>query len=41
MYLPVWSGGSSTIKDSGVTPETSFDTNEIQNGENQLSKIEF
>ena len=40
-YLLVWSGGSSTTKDSGVTPEISFVSNGILNGENQLSKMEF
>ena len=40
-YLLVWTGGSSTTKDSGVTPEISFDTNGFLNGENQLSKTEF
>ena len=37
----VWSGGSSTTKDSGVTTENSFDTKGILNGENQLSKMDF
>ena len=41
MYLLVWSGGSSTTKDSGVTPEISFVSNGILNGENQHSKMEF
>ena len=41
IYLLVWSGGSSTTKDSGVTPEISFDTNGILNRKNQLSKMEF
>ena len=40
-YLLVWSEGSSTTKDSGVTPEISFVSNGIQNGEIQLSKMEF
>ena len=40
-YLLEWSGGSSTIKDSGVAPEISFDANRILNGENQLFKMEF
>ena len=40
-YLLVWSGDSSTTKDSGVTPEISFVSNVILNGENQLSKMEF
>ena len=37
----VWSGGSSTTKDSGVTSEISFVSNGILIGENQLSKMEF
>ena len=40
-YFLVWSGGSSTTKDSGVTPEISFVLNGILNEENQLSKMEF
>ena len=41
LYFLVWSGGTSSTKDSGSTPEVLFETNGILNGENQLSKIEF
>ena len=40
-YFLVLSGGTSSTTDSGNTPEISFETNEILNVENQLSKIEF
>ena len=33
-YFFAWSGGSTTTKDPGSTPEISFVTNRILNGEN-------
>ena len=41
MILIVWSGGTSSTQDLGSTPEISFETYEILNGENQLFKMEF